>query len=527
MGKSPGKWIKTLLFGKKTSKSDFSKRTEKVANDKAVHNAAKASEANLVLEARAACQQAPNSVSRNEGKNELQNTVAQALDREISLQGNQDPDSHATARLTVHSADDTERMKQEQAAMKAQAAFRGYLARRAFRALKGIIRLQALIRGHLVRRQAISTLRCMLGIVKFQAIVRGVRFRSSNNLKGHETFRPVNPLAGRPVDPTGIITYQWAAGKLSTNAFLSKLHAFSSTPMPLFLQYESGEPNSVFIWLERWSLYLLKPVPLSKKVSDSKSQRKHRNLPTIEDETSRPRRSVWRIPPLSNGNVLTQSISESEKSKHSIKTVSSDQPDSIHEHPQNELEKVKRSLRKVRNPTVQGDTGTEKPKKEIIPVAMNEAVEPLCKDQANLGESRPVENVVINNEELISKKDENSDLANQEESNSKKDSTNNESQKSRRRASLPSYMAATESAKAKLRLQGSPRFDQNESEKNNNNSLSRRHSLPTLTNEKVSSMSPRAQKLVQATGKGGNKSDRSLLTSRDGNAKVIQAEWRR
>lgn len=67
-------------------------------------------------------------------------------------------------------------------------------ARRAFRALKGIIRLQALIRGHLVRRQAISTLRCMLGIVKFQAIVRGVRFRSSNNLKGHETFRPVNPL---------------------------------------------------------------------------------------------------------------------------------------------------------------------------------------------------------------------------------------------------------------------------------------------------------------------------------------------
>lgn len=53
-------------------------------------------------------------------------------------------------------------------------------ARRAFRALKGIIRLQALIRGHLVRRQAVATLGSMLGIVKFQALVRGRRVRHSD-----------------------------------------------------------------------------------------------------------------------------------------------------------------------------------------------------------------------------------------------------------------------------------------------------------------------------------------------------------
>lgn len=53
-------------------------------------------------------------------------------------------------------------------------------ARRAFRALKGIIRLQALIRGHLVRRQAVATLRCMQAIVKLQSVVRGRQVRLSH-----------------------------------------------------------------------------------------------------------------------------------------------------------------------------------------------------------------------------------------------------------------------------------------------------------------------------------------------------------
>ncbi|KAL6994864.1 Protein IQ-DOMAIN 31, partial [Sarracenia purpurea var. burkii] len=50
---------------------------------------------------------------------------------------------------------------------------------RAIQALKGIIRLQALIRGHLVRRQAVASLRCMQAIVKFQALVRGQQVRLS------------------------------------------------------------------------------------------------------------------------------------------------------------------------------------------------------------------------------------------------------------------------------------------------------------------------------------------------------------
>jgi len=68
-------------------------------------------------------------------------------------------------------------------------------ARRAFRALKGIIRLQALIRGHLVRRQAVVTLCSMYGIVKFQALVRGGIVRQSNvGSEIHEKSNILNPL---------------------------------------------------------------------------------------------------------------------------------------------------------------------------------------------------------------------------------------------------------------------------------------------------------------------------------------------
>ena len=74
---------------------------------------------------------------------------------------------------------------------------------------------------------------------------------------------------------------------------------------------------------------------------------------------------------------------------------------------------------------------------------------------------------------------------------------------------LPSYMAATESAKAKLRAQGgSPRVGQDGAE----NGFVRRLSLPSSVNGKSSSLSPRVQRPVaQTNGKGGSRSDKSLF----------------
>ncbi|KAE9620196.1 hypothetical protein Lal_00019586 [Lupinus albus] len=75
-------------------------------------------------------------------------------------------------RLTRRNDDpQCQRKIQESAAIKVQTAFRGYLARKALRALKGIVKLQAIIRGRAVRRQAMSTLKCLQSIVNIQTKV--------------------------------------------------------------------------------------------------------------------------------------------------------------------------------------------------------------------------------------------------------------------------------------------------------------------------------------------------------------------
>lgn len=62
--------------------------------------------------------------------------------------------------------------REDVAAVTIQAYFRGHLARRACKALKSLVRLQAVARGAYVRRQAEVAIHCMQAMVRLQVRVR-------------------------------------------------------------------------------------------------------------------------------------------------------------------------------------------------------------------------------------------------------------------------------------------------------------------------------------------------------------------
>lgn len=541
MGKSPGKWIKTVFFGKKSSKSNLSKDvTSEIktsvtgktpSNDSGVDSMVISSPVRPVI------------ASSGEHTELVKSSSANLM-----------PDSAEDQETPIEFTAPTgeELIKLEKAATKAQAAFRGYLARRAFWALKGIIRLQALVRGHLVRRQAVATLSCMRAIVEFQALIRGRSVRLSNG----QMLQKYTPRESGDKKPAHLLRTSLQVEKLSTNVFATKLVSSSHTTMPLSIQYESIEPNSVRCWLERWSSSSFwVPLPQPKKTVDPKPKRKQTKLQSEEPETVKPKRTVRRVPAPNNDNSLTNS-SENEKSRRTVRKVNH-QTDPSHEQSINELEKVKRNLRKISISTSatpeKSETDTEKPlpilSKEIpehgsekINGSSVETVKQPEPEPEPVPEGPPVEpqedkppvdvelNVVQDDQTPVEPPSESEPPANVE-------LNGKENQKARRRKSLPakqeysesvsqnsptlpSYMAATESAKAKLRAQAAAKAAEEGAE----NGSSRRQSLPPATG-KPSLQSPRVQKPLQANGKGASKPNKSQISPRD--EKVIQAGWRR
>ncbi|KAE9595595.1 putative IQ motif, EF-hand binding, P-loop containing nucleoside triphosphate hydrolase [Lupinus albus] len=646
-GRSPGKWIKNLLLGKKSSSnSKSSKKGDmfKPSNNKDVLRCSELTVSNPIVGSLVIS-------SPISGANAIKGVVSEkevitrsSHDKDIISAG--DEETHAQAVANFRSHEDLENPRLIESSITVQAACRGYQARRTFQKHKSVIQIQALIRGHLVRRQAVSALNYVKGIVKLQALARGYNVRCSDIGIAVLKIRKDTKCS----NSAGVVKTAHA-DKLSDSVFVRKLLASSSPAFPRCLRFSPAEPNISKEWLYRWTRSRFwAPLPQLKKKLDSVSdenngscrvergqvKRNTRKSPTIKAEDGsgsgsnkykqRPKRD-------SNGPLLSaqehpqKEIEKSSSVKTRVQTVS---------HISEVNEKGKHSTRKISDRTVtdvpkQGssvssenmkDLAVTKSKDLAVSSASSEKMKDLTASKSR--ESKSVGQQVEDNHDNVphndpisvlqtsvmngtdegtrkisdhavtevSKQDQSAssekmeDLAVSKSKESDPDKSvgqqvedkhdndlhndpivvlqtsivngrddgiqgvgedlnggdncirnnyqrraslpgnfNDQDNESHNTPRLPSYMAPTESVKAKLRAQGSPRFASDLADKN---SITRRHSLSASLNGKSDSFSPRAERMIMS-GRGVIKTDKSLSSSRDGNGidKLMQPQWKR
>ncbi|KAK1432598.1 hypothetical protein QVD17_09495 [Tagetes erecta] len=100
----------------------------------------------------------------------------------------QPPPSKPTAITHDHVCEVIPSVSETTAATKIQACFRRHLARRAYKALRSLVKLQAVVRGAYVRRQSRIALECMHALARLQVVVRA---RQLQLLTSNPRYSPV------------------------------------------------------------------------------------------------------------------------------------------------------------------------------------------------------------------------------------------------------------------------------------------------------------------------------------------------
>ncbi|XP_030449833.1 protein IQ-DOMAIN 2-like [Syzygium oleosum] len=97
----------------------------------------------------------------------------------VAIVANSSSNTAAEAVKSTYFAQLAGKSREEAAAIKIQKSFRGYQARRAMRALRGLVRLKSLVEGPTVKRQVASTLKCMQTLARVQSQIHSRRIRMS------------------------------------------------------------------------------------------------------------------------------------------------------------------------------------------------------------------------------------------------------------------------------------------------------------------------------------------------------------
>ncbi|KAL2344108.1 hypothetical protein Fmac_005393 [Flemingia macrophylla] len=250
--------------------------------------------------------QRKDAVEFDDGKlpNEFDSDAIQPIGENI---GHSNSDAHYSPSTSqqAHGADHNHQMREECAAIRIQTAFRGFLtrtvpfssviafrctsivynsllyslklllalnsrARRALRALKGVVKLQALVRGYVVRKQAAITLRCMQALVRVQARVRARHVRMSLETQAaQQKFRqkPAVKIRVREIEEgwcdsvgsvedvqTKILKRQEAAAKRERAMAYALANQWQagSRQQPVLSGFEPDKSSWGWNWLERW-----------------------------------------------------------------------------------------------------------------------------------------------------------------------------------------------------------------------------------------------------------------------------------
>uniref|UniRef100_A0A1J3GK34 Protein IQ-DOMAIN 32 n=1 Tax=Noccaea caerulescens TaxID=107243 RepID=A0A1J3GK34_NOCCA len=155
-----------------------------------------------------------------------------------------------------------------------QAATRGFLARRELlKRKKKVVKLQAAVRGHLVRNQAIGSLRCVQAIVKMQSLVR-----ARHSMKDGSRVSAVSGKADTNSSAQKLLENKFAKHLMETTP-KTKPNSIKCDPIPT-------KPSSAWNWLERW-MSVSKPEKTSKAdLADEEPHLEVKDSPQVDSVNS-------------------------------------------------------------------------------------------------------------------------------------------------------------------------------------------------------------------------------------------------